>query len=70
MVWGLSGQGLRTTISLEGYYIDVLANFLRIRIGNLDIPVGILLLVVVVGRSIAANPAMAGFLAKLKKKGA
>ena len=36
----------------------------------LDIPVGILLLVVVVGRSIAANPAMAGFLAKLKKKGA
>lgn len=36
----------------------------------LDIPVGILLLVVVVGRSIVANPAMAGFLAKLKKKGA
>ena len=34
----------------------------------LDIPVGILLLVVVVGRSIAANPAMAGFFAKLKKK--
>ena len=43
MVWGLSGKGLRTTISLEGYYIDVLANFLRIRIGNLDIPVGTLL---------------------------
>ena len=34
----------------------------------LDIPVGILLLVVVVGRSITANPAMAGFFAKLKKK--
>ena len=43
MVWGLSGKGLRTTISLEGYYNEVLANFLRIRIGNLDIPVGTLL---------------------------
>ena len=34
----------------------------------LDIPVGILLLAVVVGRAMAANPAMAGFFAKLKKK--
>lgn len=34
----------------------------------LDIPVGILLLVVVVGRAMAGNPAMAGFFAKLKKK--
>ena len=25
MVWGLSGKGLRTTISLEGYYIGALA---------------------------------------------
>ena len=43
MVWGLSGKGLRTTISLEGYYIDVLARILRIRIGNLEIPTGTLL---------------------------
>ena len=43
MVWGLSGKGLRTTISLEGYYIDVLADFLRIKIGNLEIPTGTLL---------------------------
>lgn len=27
MVWGLSGKGLRTTISLEGFYDKVLANF-------------------------------------------
>ena len=43
MVWGLAGKGLRTTISLEGYYNQVLANFLRIEIGNLTIPVGTLL---------------------------
>ena len=43
MVWGLSGKGLRTTISLEGFYDKVLANFLHIQIGNLSIPVGSLL---------------------------
>ncbi len=43
MVWGLAGKGLRTTISLEGYYDKVLANFLQINIGNLSIPVGTLL---------------------------
>ena len=43
MVWGLAGKGLRTTISLEGYYIQVLADFLKIRIGNLEIPTGTLL---------------------------
>ncbi len=43
MVWGLAGKGLRTTISLEGYYDKVLANFLQINIGNLSIPTGSLL---------------------------
>ncbi len=43
MVWGLAGKGLRTTISLEGYYNQVLANFLKIQIGNLTIPVGTIL---------------------------
>ncbi|MBS6398197.1 MAG: ABC transporter permease [Clostridiales bacterium] len=43
MVWGLSGKGLRTTISLEGYYADVLSGFLRINIGNLSIPTGSIL---------------------------
>ena len=43
MVWGLSGKGLRTTISLEGYYDKVLANFLQINIGKLSIPTGSLL---------------------------
>ena len=43
MVWGLSGKGLRTTISLEGYYAGVLSDFLKIKIGNLVIPTGALL---------------------------
>lgn len=43
MVWGFSGEGLRTTISLEGFYDKVLANFLQINIGNLSIPTGTIL---------------------------
>lgn len=43
MVWGLSGKGLRTTISLEGYYSQVLAKLLQIRIGTLVIPTGSLI---------------------------
>ena len=43
MVWGLAGKGLRTTISLEGYYDKVLSGFLQIRIGSLTIPTGALL---------------------------
>ena len=40
MVWGYEGKGLRTTISLEGFYDKVLSSFLEIRIGNLVIPTG------------------------------
>ena len=43
MVWGYAGTGLRTTISLEGYYDQVLAKFLQIHIGDLVIPTGSLL---------------------------
>jgi simple sugar transport system permease protein len=43
MVWGYAGTGLRTTISLEGYYLKALAGFLAINIGHLSIPVGSLL---------------------------
>ncbi|NLZ76910.1 MAG: ABC transporter permease [Spirochaetales bacterium] len=34
MVWGYAGSGLRTTISTEGYYLHVLNDFLKIRIGD------------------------------------
>ncbi len=40
MVWGMAGKGLRTTISLEGYYKEALANIMQINIGNLMIPTG------------------------------
>ena len=43
MVWGMAGKGLRTTISLEGYYTQALAGILQINIGNLSIPTGALL---------------------------
>ena len=36
MVWGLSGKGLRTTISLDGFYDKALANFLAIPIDPED----------------------------------
>ena len=43
MVWGLSGKGLRTTISLEGYYNQALAGILPLQIGKIVIPVGTIL---------------------------
>ncbi|MCR5733179.1 MAG: ABC transporter permease [Lachnospiraceae bacterium] len=43
MVWGLSGKGLRTTISLEGYFNQALAGIAQIKIGNISIPTGTLL---------------------------
>ena len=45
MVWGLSGKGLRTTISLEGFYDKVLADFLQIHIPHtaIYIPTGTIL---------------------------
>ncbi|MBQ4513898.1 MAG: ABC transporter permease [Anaerolineaceae bacterium] len=43
MVWGLAGKGLRTTISLEGYYDKALASILQINIGKLSIPTGALI---------------------------
>ena len=43
MVWGYEGKGLRTTISLEGFYDKVLSRFLEIMIGNLVFPTGAIL---------------------------
>lgn len=40
MVWGYSGTGLRSTISIEGYYSRILSNFLSFKIGELEIPTG------------------------------
>lgn len=44
MIWGYGGTGLRTTISVEGYYLWVLNDFLALRIGeDLRVPVGMFL---------------------------
>jgi simple sugar transport system permease protein len=44
MVWGYKGTGLRTTISMEGYWSRVLNNFLVIKIGNsFEFPTGSIL---------------------------
>ena len=53
MVWGYAGQGLRTTISVEGYWLHVLSDSLAINLGDysfmpewidhLYIPTGMLL---------------------------
>ncbi len=40
MVWGYTGQGLRTTISTDGFYSHVLRDFLSISIGNFTISFG------------------------------
>jgi simple sugar transport system permease protein len=46
MVWGYAGVGLRTTISMEGYWIKILNDFLVIRLGRFFIfPTGLLLFV-------------------------
>lgn len=43
MVWGYAGKGLRTTISLEGFYNGALSNFLKIEIGHFSFPTGAIL---------------------------
>ena len=43
MVWGYEGKGLRTTISLEGFYDKVLSRFLEIHIGRIVVPTGAIL---------------------------
>jgi simple sugar transport system permease protein len=46
MVWGYAGKGLRTTITVEGYWLKVLNDFLAVRIGKFFVfPTGEILFV-------------------------
>jgi simple sugar transport system permease protein len=46
MVWGFAGKGLRTTITVEGYWLKILNDFLAIKIGRFFVfPTGLLLFV-------------------------
>jgi simple sugar transport system permease protein len=40
MIWGYGGSGLRTTISVSGYWQHILSDFLAVRMGHLSIPTG------------------------------
>lgn len=43
LIWPIGGSGLRTTITLDGYYSKVLNSFLSFNIGGIKVPVGLLL---------------------------
>ncbi|GHV35650.1 ABC transporter [Synergistales bacterium] len=40
MIWGYGGSGLRTTISVDGYWHNILSDFLSLEFGHLNIPTG------------------------------
>ena len=46
MVWGYAGKGLRTTITLEGYWLKILNNLWAFKIGSFVFPTGLILFVV------------------------
>ncbi len=43
IVWGYTGKGLRTMISIENYYYEVLSGFLRFELFGVTIPTGAIL---------------------------
>ena len=43
IVWGYTGKGLRTMISIESYFYEVLSGFLRFEIFGVTVPTGALL---------------------------
>ncbi len=43
MVWGYEGKGLRTTITLDGYWVKQFSNFLMIKVGDFEFPTGMIL---------------------------
>ena len=43
MIWGYGGEGLRTTISVEGFWRHILDDFLAIEIGDFKLPTGAML---------------------------
>ena len=45
MIWAIGGEGLRTTITLDGYYDAIFSNMLNITIGGVTIQVGLLLII-------------------------
>lgn len=48
MIWGYAGKGLRTTISVEGYWSKILSDFLSFKVGNFFFPTGLLIFVALI----------------------
>ena len=48
MIWGYGGEGLRTTISVEGFWRHILDDFWAIQIGDFKFPTGAMLVFVFV----------------------
>ncbi len=43
MVWAIGGRGLRYTLTLQPYFGYILNNFLKFKIGDMEVPTGLLL---------------------------
>ncbi|MDR2179009.1 MAG: ABC transporter permease [Synergistaceae bacterium] len=43
MIWGYGGSGLRTTISVSGYWQHILSGLMAVKVGHLAIPTGMFL---------------------------
>ena len=57
MVWGYQGRGLRTTITLDGYWVKQLSSFLAFRIGRSFVfPTGMILFIVLCCTALWAVP--------------
>jgi simple sugar transport system permease protein len=48
MIWGFSGEGLRSTISVEGFWRHILDDFLVVNVGTFKLPTGAILVFVLV----------------------
>ena len=48
MIWGYGGEGLRTTISVEGFWRHILDDFLALQIADFKFPTGTLLFLLLV----------------------
>lgn len=45
IIWPMGGDGVRSTVTLDGYYSGILNNFLSFSIGGITIPTGLFLFV-------------------------
>jgi simple sugar transport system permease protein len=54
MIWGYGGEGLRTTISVEGFWRHILNDFLSFQIAGFRFPTGTILFFILVSLAIRA----------------